>query len=140
LEVPLANIFYRIHCEKIMLAARSVWVDEDIADDIAKNALQILSEASKLNLRFFCGKAPKCILGGLFYILGFRFRAVKTQKEIADFLCTTEVSVAKSYKIWLEKFPQTFTDVSNAKPGINQIGLTLAMQAKSGSVCVQKAF
>jgi transcription initiation factor TFIIIB Brf1 subunit/transcription initiation factor TFIIB len=114
-----------------MLAARAVWVDEEIADDIAKNAMQILAETSKLNLRFFCGKKPKCILGGLFYILGFRFKAVKTQKEIALFLCTTEVSVAKSYRIWLEKFPQYFTDISSGKQSINQIGLTLALPRKA---------
>jgi len=38
-----------------MLAARASWVDEEIADDIAKNALQILADTSKLNLRFFAG-------------------------------------------------------------------------------------
>jgi hypothetical protein len=103
-----------------VLAARAVWVEEQIADGIAANALHILDDTSKLNPIFFCGKAPKCILGGLFYILGFRFKSVKTQKEIADFLCTTEVSVARSYKTWLEKFPQYFTDVSNRKQRITQ--------------------
>jgi hypothetical protein len=92
-------------------AARTVWVEEEIADGIASDAWRILAETSRLDPVFFCGKASKCILGGLFYVLGFRFRSVKTQKEIADFLCTTEVSVAKSYKAWLEKFPQCFADV-----------------------------
>jgi len=121
-----------------MLAARAVWVDEEIADDIAKNALQILADTSKLNLRFFCGKAPKCILGGLFYILGFRFKAIKTQKEIADFLCTTEVSVAKSSKIWLQKLPQYFTDINNEKQSVNQIDLTLAVPRKATLFVNQK--
>jgi hypothetical protein len=121
-----------------MLAARAVWVDEEIADDISKNALQILADTSKLNLRFFCGKAPKCILGGLFYILGFRFKAIKTQREIADFLCTTEVSVAKSSKIWLEKLPHYFTDLNNGKQRVNQIELALSVPRKSTLIINQE--
>ena len=109
---PLATIFYRIHCEAITTAARAVWENQEIADDIASNALHILDLSSWTNLRFFSGKPTKCILGGLFYILGFRFNAVKTQKEIADFLCTTEFSVSSSYKNWLKEFPQFFTDIS----------------------------
>ena len=109
----LTSIFYRIHCERITSAARVVWANQEIADYIASNALEILARASRQNLRFFCGKQPKSILGGLFYVLGFRFRAVKTQKEIADFLCTTEISIRKSYKSWLEGFPQYFTDVND---------------------------
>ena len=103
----LASIFYRIHCEKITSAARGVWGNQEIADDIAPNTLEILTKASRQNLRFFCGKQPKSILGGLFYILGFRFRAVKTQTEIADFLCTTEISIRKSYKSRLTGFLNT---------------------------------
>ena len=109
----LTNIFYRIHCEKITAAARTVWIDQEEVYEIASSALEILAKASKQNLRFFCGKSPKCILGGLFYILGFRFKAPKTQNEIADLLCTTEASISKSYKSWLNEFPQYFTDVTD---------------------------
>ena len=83
------------------------------AEDVASNALQVLAQASNANLRFFEGKSPKCVLGGLFYILRFRFYAPKTQKEIADLLCTTEVSVRKSYHGWLNEFPQLFADITN---------------------------
>jgi transcription initiation factor TFIIIB Brf1 subunit/transcription initiation factor TFIIB len=106
----MTSIFYRIHCEKITSAARAVWVNQEDADDIASDALQILAKASRQNLRFFCGKKPKSVLGGLFYILGYRFNASKTQSEIADYLCTTEVSIRKSYKCWLKEFPQYFTN------------------------------
>jgi transcription initiation factor TFIIIB Brf1 subunit/transcription initiation factor TFIIB len=111
----LTSIFLRIHCEKITSAARIVWVNQEIADEIAQSALQILAKASKQNLRFFCGKSPKCILGGLFYILGFRFNSTITQREIADLLCTTEDSIRKSYKRWLIEFPQFFTDINALK-------------------------
>ena len=102
--------FYRINCEKIKGAARAVWVNQAIADEIASEAMQILEQASKANFRFFSGKSPKCILGGLFYILGFKFKAIKTQREIASFLCTTEVSICKSYNSWMNEFPYYFTD------------------------------
>jgi hypothetical protein len=107
----LTTILTRITCEKIEVAARAVWVNQETADAIASNALQLMAQASSANLKFFNAKKPKCILSGLFYILGFRFSAVKTQREIADLLCTTEVSVRKSYKSWLSEFPQFFTDI-----------------------------
>jgi len=111
----LTSIFYRIHSEKITSAARIVWINQKIADDVAQSALQILAKASKQNLRFFCGKSPKCILGGLFYILGFKFNSTITQREIADLLCTTEDSIRKSYKRWLIEFPKFFTDITALK-------------------------
>ncbi len=43
---------------------------------------------------------------------GFRFCEPKTQREIADFLCTTEVLIRKSYNSWLNEFPQFFTDLT----------------------------
>jgi transcription initiation factor TFIIIB Brf1 subunit/transcription initiation factor TFIIB len=108
-----------------MSAARVVWVNQEVADDIASNALQILAKTARQNLRFFCGKPPKSILGGLFYILGFRFKAVKTQSEIACFLCTTEGSVRKSYKSWLSEFPEQFIDLDYQRLSDNSITLVV---------------
>jgi transcription initiation factor TFIIIB Brf1 subunit/transcription initiation factor TFIIB len=90
-----------------------VWADQEEVYNIVSSALEILAKASNQNLRFFCGKTPKCILGGLFYILGFRFRISKTQNQLANCLCTTEASISKSYKSWLNEFPQYFMDVTN---------------------------
>ena len=90
-----------------------MWANQEIADAIASNALQILAKASRQNLMFFCGKQPRCILGGLFYILGFRFRAEKKQSQIANYLRITDISIRNSYKSWLSEFPQYFTDVGD---------------------------
>jgi transcription initiation factor TFIIIB Brf1 subunit/transcription initiation factor TFIIB len=109
----LTSIFYRIHYEKITAAAKAVWANQEEVYDIVSSALEILAKASKQNLRFFCGKSPKCILGGLFYILGFRFKMLKTQNELANCLCTTEASISKSYKSWLNEFPEYFMDVTD---------------------------
>jgi len=94
-----------------MLAARRIWSPE-IADDIGSNALQILANASRTNLRFFNAKASRSLLAGLFYILGYRFKAAKTQKEIATSLGISELSLRKSYKSWLNNFPSLFTDIA----------------------------
>ena len=108
----MTTTLIHIPYEKTLLAARSVWENRKVADEIASNSLQILAQASKANLMFFNGKNPKCVLGGLFYILGPRFKARKTQREIADFLCTTEDSIRKSYHRWLTEFPELFLDVA----------------------------
>ena len=112
LAKPMTTTLIHIPYEKTLLAARSVWENRKVADEIASNSLQILAQASKANLMFFNGKNPKCVLGGLFYILGPRFKARKTQREIADFLCTTEDSIRKSYHRWLTEFPELFLDVA----------------------------
>lgn len=107
----MAAILKRIPGDVTASAAKAVWQNPQNAADIAADALHVLAAASKANLRFFNGKAPKCLLSGLFYLLGFRHGTVRTQREIADFLCTTEASVRTSYKSWLREFPEFFTDV-----------------------------
>jgi hypothetical protein len=106
----LVNILRRISCEETMLAARCIW-DQETADDIAANALQILTKTSGRKPFFFNGSKARCIVGGLFYILGFRFNNVVTQKVIAAKLETTETSVRQSFKKWIENFPELFFDV-----------------------------
>jgi hypothetical protein len=101
-----------------MLAARIVWSPE-IAEDIAANALQILVKASNRKIIFFNGQAPRCLLGGLFYILGYRFNQVATQREIAEMLGVTEGSISKSYKHWLKEFPELFTDITAKMSKLN---------------------
>jgi hypothetical protein len=106
------TILTRISCEETMTAARSIWISQETADCIGANALQVLAKASGINLRFFNGKASRSLLGGLFYLLSFRFNAEMTQSEIAYLLGISEVSVRKSYRDWLDEFPYFFTDLT----------------------------
>ena len=50
-------------------------------------------------------------MGGLFYLLGFRYDDSKKQREIAVTLQITDVSIRSSYKRWLKEFPDLFQDV-----------------------------
>ena len=108
----MTSILNRVSREETTLAARTIWVNQEKAD-IAANAIETLVKASAVNLGFLNGKSSRTILGGLFYILGHRFKAVKTQKEIADLLGTSDVSIRESYRSWLNEFPFLFTDVTH---------------------------
>jgi hypothetical protein len=111
--LSLKTMLRRIPVEVAASAARAVWANQETADYVSVEANRILFEAAGIKLRFFNGKSVKCVLGGLFYLLGYRFAATRTQREIADKLCTTEVSVRRSYRNWLIEFPQFFTDIEN---------------------------
>ncbi len=109
----MVTILMRISCEDTMSAARSIWVSRETADVVGANAFQILVRASDANIRFFSGKASKSLLGGLFYLLGHRFNAEMTQKQIAMQLGISEVSVRRSYKDWLNMYPYFFMDLAS---------------------------
>ena len=93
--------------------AKVVWLDQATAKKIASNALEIITNANKRENAFFSGKSSRGLIGGLFYILGFRYDAEKKQKELAEKLGTTDVTIRASYRKWLEDFPDLFTDVSD---------------------------
>jgi hypothetical protein len=74
-----------------------VWENQATAKKIATEAFEIITNTSG-KFRFFNGKSSRSILSGLFYLLGFRYNAVRTQKEIAVQLITTDVTVRDSYR------------------------------------------
>jgi hypothetical protein len=70
-----------------------------------------MNQTYRRKFAFFNGKSAKSIVGGLFYLLGYRHDVVKKQNELADQLGTTDVSIRVSYRKWLETFPDLFLDV-----------------------------
>ena len=60
---------------------------------------------------FFNGKSSKFIVGGLFYLLGFRHNAIKKQRELADRLETNDVTIRVAYRQLLKEFPDLFLDI-----------------------------
>ena len=98
---------------EVVAAARAVWLDQVLAEKIASSALELITNARKSKFSFFSGKSSRGLLGGLFYLLGFRYGAEKKQKELAEKLGTTDVTIRTSYRKWLEDFPDLFTDVSD---------------------------
>lgn len=105
------SLLRRIPPAEISVAARAVWLNKSIADTIALETIKIMNQTYIRKFAFFNGKSAKSIVGGLFYILGFRHDAIKKQNELADQLGTTDVSIRVSYRNWLETFPDLFLDV-----------------------------
>ncbi len=105
------SILKRIPIEEVTAIARLVWPNKEVADTVALEADEIISRTYKRKFVFFNGKSSKCLVGGLFYLLGFRYDAVVRQRELADKLGTSDVTIRASYKQWLETFPDVFVDI-----------------------------
>ncbi len=105
------SILRRIPANEVSAAAHSVWLDNSIADAIASEVIQIINQTYSRKFAFFNGKSSRCIVGGLFYLLGFRHDAIKKQNELAYKLGTSDVTIRLSYRKWLETFPDLFTDI-----------------------------
>jgi transcription initiation factor TFIIIB Brf1 subunit/transcription initiation factor TFIIB len=91
--------------EDVLSLGQKTWQDQpSVARSMASEALSVIYETYGTNPTFFSGKSAKGIVGGLFYLLG-RFNGnVKTQKEIARSLGTTEMTIRASYRTWVKPF------------------------------------
>ena len=105
------SVLKRISLEKVLAAAQIVWLDKSVADEVALDAVDIVNRTYTRKFSFFNGKSFKCLVGGLFYLLGFKHGAKRSQTELADKLGTTDVTIRTSYRQWLEEFPDLFLDV-----------------------------
>jgi transcription initiation factor TFIIIB Brf1 subunit/transcription initiation factor TFIIB len=112
--VSTVNIFRRISTEEISAAAHTIWKNKPLADKIAQDAIQIIDQTHKKRFAFYNGKTSKGLVGGLFYLLGHRYKAVKHQRELAWRLGTSDVTIRASYRQWLQTFPDVFPDVIEA--------------------------
>ncbi len=101
----------RITVEDILAASNILWTDESIANKVALESVKIINCTYKRKFSFFSGKSSRNIVGGLLYLLGFRYDLVVRQKEIAYLLSTSDVTIRASYRKWLETFPDLFLDV-----------------------------
>ena len=98
----------RISLEEIQWLARAVWENSTVADEISIETFEIIAQAAERKLSFFSGKSTKGLIGGLFYLVGSKREAQKTQKEIAALLKTNDVTLRTSYQKWLQEFPDFF--------------------------------
>jgi transcription initiation factor TFIIIB Brf1 subunit/transcription initiation factor TFIIB len=105
------SLLKRIPPSEVSAAAHTIWLEKSIADTIAFQTIQIINQAYKRKFVFFNGKSSKHIVGGLFYLLGFRYADVKRQTELAHQLGTSDVTIRESYRKWLMTFPDLFLDI-----------------------------
>lgn len=103
----------------IISTAHMLWPKNATAEPVIADTVEIINHVCKKKFSFYNGKALKCMVAGLFYILGFRYNAPKKQREIGIALQITDVTLRSSYKKWLKTFPDLFQDVItviNQKP------------------------
>lgn len=97
----------RLSPEKVTVFASAIWRNQpSVVADVSTRASKIIQTAYRKKPTFFSGKSEKGILSGLFYHLGFNVGIVKTQREVALALGTTEVTTRASYRDWLKYFPE----------------------------------
>lgn len=101
----------RISFEEVSSAAHAVWSDASVADKVALDASKTINQICKRKHLFVNGKSSKFIVGGLFYLLGFRHNAIKKQRELADHLETNDVTIRIAYRRLLKEFPDLFLDI-----------------------------
>ncbi|MGA2681580.1 MAG: hypothetical protein ABSF44_07250 [Candidatus Bathyarchaeia archaeon] len=97
--------------QEITVAANLLWQNKKTARKINMDTVEIINKVCKKKFAFGNGKSFRCIVGGLFYLLGFRYDDPKKQREIAIVLQITDVSIRSSYKQWLKDFPDLFKDI-----------------------------
>jgi hypothetical protein len=97
--------------QEIMDAADLLWPSNNIATKVTTDAVRIINQVYKRKFSFCNGKSSKCIAGGLFYLLSFRYNDPKKQREIAVALQITDVSIRSFYKKWINEFPELFQDI-----------------------------
>ncbi|MCW3999234.1 MAG: hypothetical protein NWE93_03245 [Candidatus Bathyarchaeota archaeon] len=105
------SVLNRIPASEVFAAAHAIWPQTALADQIAEQAIQLINQTYKRRFAFYNGKSSRHVVGGLFYLLSFRYDVVKRQIELADLLGTSDVTIRKSYRAWLETFPDLFVDV-----------------------------
>ena len=101
----------RISFDELLAASQIIWSDKKTVDKVAKNSFFILNHVQKRKITFYSGRRARAIVGGLFYLLGYRFDDIKKQNELADKLSTSDVTIRMSYRKWLTEFPDLFEDV-----------------------------
>ena len=101
----------RLSYADILECALKTWAgQEQIAKNVANEAVTIICEAYERNPALLGSKSKKWILGGLFYLFGQRYGHPKTQKQIARILNTNEVTVRASCRDWIKNFPELWTN------------------------------
>jgi hypothetical protein len=110
-EREILGMIDRISFDELLAASQIIWSDKKTVEKVAKNSYSILNHVQKRKVTFYCGRKARAIVGGLFYLLGYRFDDVKKQNELADKLSTSDVTIRLSYRKWLTEFPDLFEDV-----------------------------
>jgi hypothetical protein len=99
---PNASRFYH---RKILVHSK-VTPDPTTAESLTEETLKIIKTIHLENRIFFSGKSEKGFLSGLFYLIGIKNEAGKTQREITRKLNTNNVTARTFHRDWLNIHPE----------------------------------
>ena len=106
----------RLSSERVLAFANAVWKNNpSVAVVMAAKASRMIKIAYEKTPAFFSGKSERGILSGLFYQLSLNTAYVKTQKEIAVALATTEATARASHRSWIACFPDSFLEITKCE-------------------------
>ena len=122
LDSSKSYILRRLSHAQALFWANETWEGQgQVAKGMASKAMTLVLRAYEKNPAFFGNKSRKWILGGLFYLLGQRSGAAKTQKQIARSLGTTEMTIRASCREWLTQFPEFWSETHRVRCGCRAI-------------------
>lgn len=99
----------RLSSAKVLSYASTIWQDHPLmAELMATETSHVFRIIHKRRQNYFSGKSKKRLLSGIFYLLGKKNKAMKTQREIARGLSTSEATVRASYRDYIANFPDLF--------------------------------
>jgi hypothetical protein len=99
----------RLSSAKVLSYASTIWQDHPLmAELMATETSQIFRTIHKRRQNYFSGKSQKRLLSGIFYLLGIKNKAIKSQQEIARCLSTSEATVRVSSRDYMVNFPDLF--------------------------------
>jgi hypothetical protein len=97
----------RLGVADVLNYSSRIWRGQDhVAEMMTSETVRILRKAHEKTPTFFRDKSKKWVLGGLFYLVGRKMNAAKTQKHIARCLDTDEMTIKNSYREWFRHFPE----------------------------------
>ena len=103
----------RITPKQISKAIHELPFPEEKRHDVLKEATSLIEKSYKKDKFFFCGKSPIRIIGGLMYLLSFKYCKERFSKKLIgkklNYLSKgthTEVTIRKGNKDWIKLFPE----------------------------------
>jgi transcription initiation factor TFIIIB Brf1 subunit/transcription initiation factor TFIIB len=112
-EIEISCDLRQLTLIDVLNYSTKIWKrQEPLAEAVASETVRVIRKAHAKLPSFFWSEGRKWVLGGLFYLVGRKMNAAKTQKQIARCLDTNEMTVKNSYLEWVGHFPELWPEIA----------------------------
>ena len=138
----------RITPKQISRAVHKLSFSKDKKHDILQEAVSLVEKSYKKNKFFFCGKSPLRIIGGLMYLLSFKYCKEKfTMRSVGQELVylskgiITEPTIRKGYRDWIKIFPELekYVEEYNKKKDLQKIRVSSPPKVYVCPLCLRSS-